>query len=386
MESAYRRGVTIVGLAFVLSGALCFALVRAGDGPRPAGQDLGDAATRLGSFRLVERSGRAVTEADFADKVGVASFIFTRCKLSCPRITSIMKSLQEQLAGDDVQLVSLSVDPEYDTPEVLGEYARRFEADPERWWFLTGDRDPILKMINEKFLLTAKVNDAPAPDGSDEAVIHSDRLALIDRGRVVGLFDTHDPQALDDLVAKARRLASPRWVRTLPAVNATLNGLCTILLLVGWLAIVRAPDAALAASEASADGSTAGSRLGALLRSPATRGHLLAMGLALLTSAVFLGCYLLYHFFAGSVKFPGHGWIRWLYLTILTSHTILATLFVVPLVLLTVLRALKGEYARHVRIARVAFPIWLYVSITGVVIYLMLYQLPLASPGSAVGV
>ncbi|AMV36668.1 DUF420 domain-containing protein [Planctomyces sp. SH-PL62] len=388
MQPAYPRGVLTVVLAIVLSGGLCLAWVRATDAARPAGQDLGEASTRLGSFALVERSGEAVTDADFADRVAVVSFVFTRCQLSCPRITSIMKSLQDRLAGADVQLVSLSVDPEYDTPEVLRDYADRFGADRDRWWFLTGPRDPILAMINEKFHLTAMTNPTPAADGSDEAVVHSDRLALVDRGTVIGLFDSREPKALEDLVAKARRLASPRWIRTLPAVNATLNGLCTVLLLAGWVAIRRpSGSASLAATEALASptapgGSTVRARLSALFGNPATRGHLLAMSLALLTSAVFLSCYLVYHFFAGGTKFAGHGWILWLYLTILLSHTLLATFFVVPLVALTVIRALKGDYARHARIAQVAFPIWLYVSITGVVIYLMLYQLPLAELGS----
>ena len=72
----------------------------------------------LGGFRLTERSGRAITDADLAGRVWVASFIFTHCPLSCPRITSVMKGLQAKLAGTKVQLVSISVDPDRDTPEV----------------------------------------------------------------------------------------------------------------------------------------------------------------------------------------------------------------------------------------------------------------------------
>ena len=84
-------------------------------------------SARSGSL---ERSGRPVTDADLADRVWVASFIFTRCPLSCPRITSVMKSLQDKLAGTGVQLVSLSVDPEHDTPEVLSAYAAKFCGRP----------------------------------------------------------------------------------------------------------------------------------------------------------------------------------------------------------------------------------------------------------------
>ena len=101
---------------------------------------------------------------------------------------------------------------------------------------------------------------------------------------------------------------------------------------------------------------------------------------ALSLSAVFLACYLVYHYQVGSVKFAGVGPARPAYFAILLSHTILAAVMV-PMILVTVLRAARRRFDRHRRIAQVTFPIWLYVSITGVVIYLMLYQLDFsASP------
>jgi len=103
------------------------------------------------------------------------------------------------------------------------------------------------------------------------------------------------------------------------------------------------------------------------------------MILAVVTSGLFLGSYLLYHALAGSTPFRGVGLIRVVYFTILLSHTLLATLGVVPLVALTLTRAVRRQFDRHARIAKVTFPIWLYVSLTGVVIYLMLYQLPVSS-------
>ena len=107
------------------------------------------------------------------------------------------------------------------------------------------------------------------------------------------------------------------------------------------------------------------------------------MVLAVLTSAIFLVCYLVYHYHAGSVPFPGQGPTRWLYFTVLISHTFLATFGVVPLVFLTLLRALQRDFSRHRLIAATTFPIWVYVSVTGVLIYLMLYHLPIADSGSA---
>src|SRR5207302_5169722 len=95
---------------------------------------------------------------------------------------------------------------------------------------------------------------------------------------------------------------------------------------------------------------------------------------AVVTSSLFLVCYLYYHAHVGSVHFPGQGWVRPLYFTILLSHTILAAV-VVPLVIVTMTRGLRARFDRHRALAQWTFPIWLYVSVTGVVIYLMLYQL-----------
>ena len=130
----------------------------------------------------------------------------------------------------------------------------------------------------------------------------------------------------------------------LPALNALLNGTCAILLVSGYACIRR--------------------RL--------ITAHRACMLLALLTSALFLVSYLTYHFQVGSVPYRGTGWARPIYFTILLTHTVLAAT-VVPLALVTAGRAVRGRFGPHARIARVTLPIWLYVSVTGVVIYVMLY-------------
>jgi protein SCO1 len=377
VSRSYRRGIQIVVLTVLASTLVCLGLVRTEPSQVRAAQELSDQAARLGRFELVERSGRIVTDADLADRVWIASFIFTRCPLSCPRITSVMKSLQGRLEGSQVLLVSISVDPEHDTPQVLDAYARSFSALPDRWWFLTGSRSLIYELIRQRFKLSVMENPAPDPDGRGEAIIHSDRLALVDRGTVVGLFDSSESKALDALIAQAKARAVAGWVKTLPTVNASLNALCALLLIVGWTLIRQRPDwKGSAAREISGPVSASSSFL-----SPRSymRGHIVCMVLAVLTSAIFLSCYLVYHFHAGSVPFRGHGPVRLLYFTVLLSHTLLATFGVVPLVALTVYRAIKRDFARHMQIAGVTFPIWLYVSITGVVIYLMLYQMPFSS-------
>ena len=135
-------------------------------------------------------------------------------------------------------------------------------------------------------------------------------------------------------------------VSDLPALNATLNGIAAILLSAGYLLIKR------------------GDR----------RRHQWCMLGALTTSALFLVSYVTYHLHAGSRPFPGQGPIRLVYFAILITHVILAAV-IVPLALVTATRGLRSQFDRHVRIARWTLPLWLYVSVTGVVIYLMLYQL-----------
>ena len=132
----------------------------------------------------------------------------------------------------------------------------------------------------------------------------------------------------------------------LPGVNASLNALSTIFLTVGWLFIRRGE----------------------------MRRHRACMIAALITSALFLTSYLVYHANVGSVPFPGQGAIRYVYFAILITHVILAAL-ILPLALMTLTRALAKRFDRHRRIARVTLPIWLYVSVTGVVIYVMVYRL-----------
>ncbi len=229
VSRSYLRGVLVVLFTVLASATVSLVGARPGSAPPRAAQDLGEQAEQLGSFEFVERSGRKVSEADLADRVCIVSFIFTRCQLSCPRISSVMKSLQSRLEGTDVLLVSLSVDPEHDTPDVLADYARRFAADPNRWWFLTGPRDLIYNLIQRRFKLSVMENPAPEAGSKAEAIAHSDRLALVDRGRIVGLFDSNEPAALTSLSEQAKRRALPGWIRAMPTINASLNAvLCPV--------------------------------------------------------------------------------------------------------------------------------------------------------------
>jgi putative membrane protein len=136
------------------------------------------------------------------------------------------------------------------------------------------------------------------------------------------------------------------YVSGLPHLNAILNATSGVLLVTGYLFIRRR-------------------------KINAHRNCLIA---ALIASTAFLASYLTYHYYHGTTRFAGAGIVRTLYLTILFTHTILAVI-IVPFIGVTLFRAARGDFPRHRRIARWTFPMWLYVSVTGVIVYLMLYQL-----------
>jgi uncharacterized membrane protein YozB (DUF420 family) len=131
---------------------------------------------------------------------------------------------------------------------------------------------------------------------------------------------------------------------SLPAVNASLNATATVLLLLGYV----------------------------FIRNGKIRYHRVCMIAAFLCSTVFLCFYVYFHLHAGVIRFGGQGWIRAVYLAILIPHTILA-IAIVPLILITLSRALRDRFASHRAIARWTLPLWLYVSVTGVIVYWLLY-------------
>jgi protein SCO1/2 len=151
----------------------------------------------IADFRLTERSGRTVRRADLLGKIWVADFIFTSCRGPCPLLGSRLQELQQALGrAPDVRLVSISVDPETDTPAVLQAYAQRFQADPEKWWFLTGETTAIHDLVIKNFLLPIESNPG-GPHEAEGAYLHSSRLVLVDRQGVVrGLFDGLDSEAV----------------------------------------------------------------------------------------------------------------------------------------------------------------------------------------------
>ncbi|MCA9014891.1 MAG: DUF420 domain-containing protein [Planctomycetaceae bacterium] len=384
-------------------------------------------------FSLTERSGKTVTKKDLLGKPWVACFVFTRCAGPCPRVSGQFYQLQKDLKDLDFKLVTITVDPKNDTPEVLTQYAESVGADPEKWLFLTGDQKDIFHLIEKSFLMPVQENTGPARKPGFE-VIHTTNVMLVDKnGRVLGKYNAVNDEELAALRKAVRKLieedkpeekkteakeekadetpkpatppqagmvslspllfpmvskaltsilfaqaetdspaveeevvvaeetvnepsevkTAPAWVMQLPAVNAVLNSLATILLMLGYW----------------------------FIRKGEKEKHKKTMLTAFGTSILFLGFYLLYHFalqsYTGNAsrKFEGEGLVRPIYYFILITHVVLAAAVPV-LAWVTIRRGLKQQWEAHRRIAKITFPIWLYVSITGVVIYFMLYHLP----------
>ena len=154
----------------------------------------------LPGFDLVDRSGQRIQKADLEGKVWVAGFIFTRCQGPCPRVAAQMLSLQKALFPSGVWLVTFTVDPGFDLPEVLDLYAKKLGAGPH-WLFLTGEEGPLYRLIREGFKLGVGAAEEP---GAAHAVTHSTRLVLVDRsGSIQGYFDSEDPGAMSRLIRKA---------------------------------------------------------------------------------------------------------------------------------------------------------------------------------------
>jgi protein SCO1/2/putative membrane protein len=318
----------------------------------------------LADFTLTERSGQSVSTRDLRGRVTIVGFTFTQCKTSCPKITQALAELQEKLRGAPIRLVAISVDPEHDTPEVLRQHADNWGADAERWWFLTGDRKVIDNLMETSFRVGRPIVQQDQPRGYD--IGHSNRVVILDQQtRIRGshlvvrpeltpegkpsteLFAV-DEEALERVKQDALELAYGKHLplTKLPLVNAILNSASAMLLLAGFL----------------------------LIRLRCVRSHMACMLAAVGVSAVFLSSYLYYHYHVGHTIYRGEGWQRPLYYTILFSHIALA-IAVVPLVLRTAYLALRGRFIQHRRIARWTLPIWLYVSVTGVAVYVMLYVL-----------
>lgn len=163
---------------------------------------------RVPDFALTNRDGRTVRLADLAGAPWIADFVFTRCAGSCPLMTLRMQRLNKELPPDiGVRLVSITVDPDYDTPQVLQAYAESFSA-PGRWLFLTGEKDEVHGLIRQGFMLALDPTPPPGTASAEEPIIHSTRFVLVDGGgRIRGYYGAFDEEAMARLVRDLQAIA-----------------------------------------------------------------------------------------------------------------------------------------------------------------------------------
>jgi cytochrome oxidase Cu insertion factor (SCO1/SenC/PrrC family) len=198
-------GLTIALL--LLASLLALLKLQAGFGkPLPVYGQVAD-------FTLTNQNGRAVSLADLRGHVWVADIIFTRCAGPCLKMSRQMKELQQALPpGGSVKLVSLTTDPDFDTPPVLKAYAERFSADPSRWWFLTGTKSQIAALAVDSLKLTAIEKKPEERQSPADLFVHSTIFVLVDkRGQLRGVYETtgegiNPEQVRSQLLAGIRRL------------------------------------------------------------------------------------------------------------------------------------------------------------------------------------
>lgn len=334
-----------------------------------AADDLGAVA----DFSLTDQDNQTITRADLAGKTWVASFLLARCPdYKCPQVAATVKRMHQQFAGRrDVVFVTFVLDEDLASAAPLKQYADQQEAEPGRWYFLFGDRAALNAVRRSFHLVGDKTKDSDHDDRLFVVDRHGRWRAWVDGPTLQASFKGLPPQlgadaAEQEMFARDQRrlrkhletLAQPElpaWMpRDFPAFNATLNALAGALALLGYAAI----------------------------RQRWTRTHIVCMVTALVVSALFLTSYLFYHLYVKggrptrfSEQAPdAAAWVGYLYAFILGSHTILAVP-VAPLAVWIAIQGARGQLVKHVNLARWVLPMWVYVSVTGVVVYAMLYRL-----------
>ena len=164
--------------------------------------------SQTGDFTLTNQLGNTIEAEDVRGKVWVADIIFTRCGGPCPAMTEEMSKLQKAFPeAKDLRFLTLTTDPGHDTPRVLQAYAKRFGADPDRWWFLTGSTNQIRNLAIGGLKLTSVEKDEALRDNPADLFIHSTIFVLVDkRGRLRGVYESLEPGFQEEISADIREL------------------------------------------------------------------------------------------------------------------------------------------------------------------------------------
>lgn len=200
-------GLVLLGLAALWAATQALTRQPAPVAASPLGQ--------VGDFRLTNQLGAPVTLGSLRGRVWVGNVIFTRCPGPCASLTRLMAGIQSDLADlPEVRLVSLTSDPEFDTLTVLDGYGRKFQADPGRWWFLTGAAAEIRRVAVQDLLLVVVEKQPGERTVPDDLFIHSTLLVVVDgEGRLRASVEGLEPGAREKVVAAVRELMPETAVR-----------------------------------------------------------------------------------------------------------------------------------------------------------------------------
>lgn len=199
-EPTHQKRIPRLGwaIAFVVAtAAMAYAYMQLRQAQKSTHSSHTQQFTPVPDFQFVTSDGERLSTADLAGQIWVANFIFTRCQGPCPMITGRMLELQQALQKgkvNGVRLVTVTVDPEYDTPEVLSQYAQQVGADPNLWKFATGPKEHVENTIKRGFL-------QPIIEADDGEIIHTARFVVVDRNGMMRTFpDGNDPEVVQKLL------------------------------------------------------------------------------------------------------------------------------------------------------------------------------------------
>lgn len=183
-------------------------------GPDLSKPDPGYETFRVDSFSLTDRHGLPADQTILDGHYTVVDFFFTNCPIYCPGMSAVMKRVQVETQNTDARLLSISVDGTNDTPKVIDDYADSLGADPDRWAFLTGDRETVRSLCEQQFKLGISIDPsrkiATATGGTMDFVDHSTRLILVGPDRqLLGMYSYTDEEQISTLIARIRKLAKP---------------------------------------------------------------------------------------------------------------------------------------------------------------------------------
>ncbi len=200
-QLCFLAAATILGLSAVYVRSHWLPLARANQWPLPVFSTLPD-------FHLTNQSARVVSLESLRGQPWIADFIFTRCAGPCPRMTREMSRLQSSLSKfPGVKLVTITADPEHDTPEVLQRYGEKFGADASRWSLLTGEKRQIQHLAVDGFKVVAAENSAADPTAGEDLFIHSTKFMLVDQsGHIRAYYDSTEPGVENKVLADLAKL------------------------------------------------------------------------------------------------------------------------------------------------------------------------------------